>query len=140
MDSFREYKSFKSEWKSKKRIPILRVLFVLILLYAGYASGTFYKAYSAVENFFRHEEEKAYTECTEYLLGRDLLVAPILEEGARERMVYLPDDRWVHVFTGNNYEGGNYLIDSPMGIPPVFVRKESQWLEKLTSITIKHNN
>ena len=60
MDSFREYKSFKSEWKSKKRIPILRVLFVLILLYAGYASGTFYKAYSAVENFFRHEEEKEY--------------------------------------------------------------------------------
>lgn len=60
MDSFREYKSFKSEWKSKKRIPILRVLFVLILLYAGYASGIFYKAYSAVENFFRHEEEKAY--------------------------------------------------------------------------------
>ena len=58
MDSFREYKSFKSEWKSKKRIPILRVLFVLILLYAGYASGTFYKAYSAVENFFRHEEKQ----------------------------------------------------------------------------------
>lgn len=90
--------------------------------------------------FYHYEEEKAFTECTEYLLGRDLLVAPILEEGARERMVYLPDDRWIHVFTGKDYEGGNYLIDSPMGMPPVFVRKESQWLEKLTSITIKHNN
>ena len=33
--------------------------------------------------FYHYDEAEAYTEKTEYLLGRDLLVAPVYEEGAR---------------------------------------------------------
>ena len=75
--------------------------------------------------FYHYDEEKAFTEKTEYLLGRDLLVAPVLTQGASGRKVYLPDDRWVHLFTGKEYGGGEFEIDAPIGKPPVFIRKES---------------
>ena len=37
--------------------------------------------------FYHYDEAEAYTEKTEYLLGRDLLVAPVYEEGAKSRTI-----------------------------------------------------
>jgi alpha-D-xyloside xylohydrolase len=43
----------------------------------------------------------------EFLFGPDLLVAPVLEPGARARDVYLPPGRtWVASGTGERYDGG----------------------------------
>ena len=84
--------------------------------------------------FYHYEEEWTYTEKTEYLLGRDLLVAPVLEKGAAERSVTLPDDEWVHIFTGKEYGKGTRVVDAPMGCPPVFVRKtaiNTEWYKSL---------
>ena len=50
--------------------------------------------------FYHYDEAEAYTEKTEYLLGRDLLVAPVYEEGAKSRTIYLPSDGWVNIFDG----------------------------------------
>lgn len=72
--------------------------------------------------FYHYEEEAAYTETTEYLLGRDYLVAPVLEEGATSRTVYLPADTWTHLPTGKTYTGGTYEIEAPIGAMPVFRR------------------
>lgn len=59
----------------------------------------------------------------EYLLG-NLLVAPVLAEGARSRRVYLPPgSAWFHVFTGQRYEGGATVeVEAPIGAPPVFAK------------------
>ncbi len=72
--------------------------------------------------FYHYDEPRAYTEKTEYLLGRDMLVAPIIKKGATKREVYLPNDRWIHAFTGKEYGGGCYEIEAPIGQPPVFIR------------------
>ena len=57
------------------------------------------------------------------LLGDDLLVAPVIEEGATSREVYLPPGTWFHVWTGATHEGGQTItIDAPIGSPPVFSR------------------
>ena len=45
MESFREFKDFKSDWKPKKRIPVVRTVIALALIYAVYASGAVQKAY-----------------------------------------------------------------------------------------------
>ncbi len=59
----------------------------------------------------------------EYLLGPDLLVAPVTEEGAVRRRVYLPPGRWFHVWTGVEHAGGAEIeIDAPIGSPPLFSR------------------
>jgi alpha-D-xyloside xylohydrolase len=60
----------------------------------------------------------------EFLLGRELLVAPVLEEGARSRQVYLPAGRWTAVENpGQTLEGGRYYtIDAPLDKIPLFAR------------------
>ena len=84
--------------------------------------------------FYHYDEPKAYTEMTEYLLGRDMLVAPIYEEGTSKRRVYLPEDVWVNIFTGAEYKGGDFDVDAPMGCPPVFVRKDSTRFAELKQV------
>lgn len=84
--------------------------------------------------FYHYDEEKAYVEKSEYLLGRDILVAPVLKEKATSRKVYLPEDSWVHLFTEKEYGGGTFDIDAPIGQPPVFIRKGSTWFDKLMNI------
>ncbi|MBE5897066.1 MAG: alpha-glucosidase [Lachnospiraceae bacterium] len=81
--------------------------------------------------FYYYDEDAAYTEKSEYLFGRDMLVAPILKEKATSRQVYLPRDRWIHLFTGQEYTGGKYTIDAPIGQPPVFVRADSDMYEEI---------
>ncbi len=57
----------------------------------------------------------------QYMFGDDLLVAPVREEGAVSREVYLPAGTWFHVFTGVRFEGpSTQRIDAPIGTPPVF--------------------
>ena len=81
--------------------------------------------------FYHYDESAAYTEQAAYLLGRDLLVAPVLEEGKTRRSVYLPEEDWVHLLTGESFGGGVHMIDAPIGRPPVFLRRQSPWFDTL---------
>ncbi len=84
--------------------------------------------------FYHYDESEAYEEMTEYLLGRDVLVAPVLEEGAQGRACYLPKDTWIHVFTGKEYAQKQVWMEAPMGEPPVFVRKDSAYYQLLMQL------
>ncbi len=84
--------------------------------------------------FYHYDEAEAYTEKTEYLLGRDLLVAPVYEEGAKSRKIYLPSDVWVNIFDGKEYAGGHMIVEAPIGKPPVFVRKDSKDYQALMQV------
>jgi alpha-D-xyloside xylohydrolase len=61
----------------------------------------------------------------EYLYGSELLVAPVLEKGARDRDVYLPEGQWLDYRTkGSVYSGGRRLrVPAPLSSIPVFVRE-----------------
>jgi len=52
------------------------------------------------------EDETCYTLEDQYMYGEELLFAPIYEQGATERTVYLPKGTWVNVLTGEQVEGG----------------------------------
>ena len=79
--------------------------------------------------FFHYDEKEAFEEAYEFLLGRDILVAPVLKQGATERTVYLPKDNWVHIWSKKEYKGGKVTVSAPLGEPPVFVRKGSAVLD-----------
>ena len=81
--------------------------------------------------FYHYDEPRAFTEKYEYLLGRDVLAAPVIVEGAAVREVYLPEDRWVHLFTGREYGGGTHEVPAPIGQPPVFVRRDAAGFDLL---------
>ena len=58
-----------------------------------------------------------------FFVGADLLVAPVLQPGARERLVYLPQGEWVDFWTGTCYEGGAHqVVEAPLERIPLFVR------------------
>lgn len=61
---------------------------------------------------------------SQFLLGRDLLVAPVMEEGATKVGVYFPKgDTWIDWHSGSVYEGGTSAqVDAPLERLPVFVR------------------
>jgi sulfoquinovosidase len=59
----------------------------------------------------------------QYMYGGDLLVAPVITEGADGRDVLLPGtENWVHVWSGATYPPGCYWIAAPIASPPVFYR------------------
>ncbi|NMB46686.1 MAG: glycoside hydrolase family 31 protein [Firmicutes bacterium] len=72
------------------------------------------------------EDEQAWEIADEYMFGSDILVCPILYENAREREVYLPAGRWMHLDSKKVYEGNtSFLCDAPIDSIPVFVRAGS---------------
>src|ERR1700721_1992023 len=44
-----------------------------------------------------------------FLWGRDLLVAPVVEPGATSRAVYLPSGDWWDLWTGERVKGGREI-------------------------------
>jgi len=64
----------------------------------------------------------------EFLCGPDILVAPVLCQGARARPVYLPDGAdWVDAWHGKQYPGGRWLeAEAPLEVIPVFLRAGSR--------------
>lgn len=59
----------------------------------------------------------------EYMFGRDLLVAPVITEGAQGRDLYLPQGVWYDLWTGERHTGGQMIkFVCPLDRIPVFVR------------------
>jgi alpha-glucosidase len=60
----------------------------------------------------------------QYLFGPELLVAPVVEEGATQRKVYLPEGCWIDFWTDVAYSGRQWVnVMAPLEILPLFVRQ-----------------
>jgi len=69
------------------------------------------------------EDETAAALDDEFLFGSDLLVAPVLWEGAVERSVYLPRGDWYDYRTGQRFEGGQSItVPAGLDVLPLFVK------------------
>ncbi len=70
------------------------------------------------------QDPRCRTESFDFLLGDSLLVASVLEPGARTRAVYLPAGvSWCDFHTGQWYQGGQTVtVDAPLERAPLFVR------------------
>jgi alpha-glucosidase (family GH31 glycosyl hydrolase) len=61
-----------------------------------------------------------------YGYGPALWVAPVLDDGAREREVALPRGDWIETWSGNRVRGGSEIVvDAPFERIPVWVRAGS---------------
>jgi hypothetical protein len=74
--------------------------------------------------FWHYQNDPVAAACgDQFLLGRDLLVAPVLRQGAQARVVYLPNDVWYNYWTGERISGGQHIAaDAPLDILPLYVR------------------
>ena len=69
------------------------------------------------------KDEKVKSMGSQYLWGRDLLVAPVFEKGATARDVYLPAGVWYDWWTNDKATGGT-TVSRPvdLSIMPMYVR------------------
>ncbi len=69
------------------------------------------------------DDDAAVSRGDEYLFGRDILVAPVVEKGAESRKLYLPRGSWYDFWTHERVEGGRETerkVD--LGTIPLYVR------------------
>lgn len=68
-------------------------------------------------------DEVAAGAADQYMWGRDLLVAPVLEAGAVSRRVYLPEGTWYDFWTNRTVRGGRWITAAaPLERMPLYVR------------------
>ncbi len=70
------------------------------------------------------EDPEVYGLRYQFMVGRELMVAPVLHPGENTVEVYLPAGRWVHLWSGRRYgsrDGGTRpAVHAPIGEPAVF--------------------
>jgi alpha-glucosidase len=73
---------------------------------------------------FDHQRDPAVRDLDdEFLLGSDLLVAPVFVAGATARHVYLPEGGWYDWHGGERFAGRRWLlVDTPMERIPIYAR------------------
>ncbi|WP_438448450.1 glycoside hydrolase family 31 protein [Gorillibacterium sp. sgz5001074] len=79
--------------------------------------------------FYDYPKDSACWEVEDqFLFGPDILVAPVLFEGARSRDVYLPDGEvWRDPYTEEVYEGGQWIqVHAPLNRIPLLLRNHAK--------------
>jgi alpha-D-xyloside xylohydrolase len=79
------------------------------------------------------DDPQAWEFGDQFLLGSELLVAPILNLGHRTREVYLPNGAsWKELYTGLVYRGGSAVIaEAPLDTIPLFLREGAKVLSTI---------
>ncbi len=68
-------------------------------------------------------DPRAYEDEFTYLLGGDLLVAAVMEPGARQRRLFVPEGEWIDWWDGERYRGPAFVtVAAPLDRIPLFVR------------------
>ena len=74
------------------------------------------------------DDPACYDDCDDFMLGANLLVAPVVTMGAQTRDVYLPAGpaAWFDFHTGARLEAGRrHSLAAPLGTLPLFARASS---------------
>jgi len=69
-------------------------------------------------------DENTYNIDDQFMWGKWIMVAPVVEDGARERPVYFPKGKWYGLRDGKVYEGpGIQTVKAPLSKTPIFARE-----------------
>ncbi len=99
-ESLRDYILSEAEYCCKRGWPMMRLLPM---------------AYPDDRNTFNISDE--------YLFGRNILIAPVMEEGAVSRQVYFPAGSWINGNNGKVYSGNTWAeVEAPLDEIPFFRR------------------
>ncbi|TFB24452.1 glycoside hydrolase family 31 protein [Filobacillus milosensis] len=75
--------------------------------------------------FFEYSnDEETYQLSDQFLIGSNVLIAPILRPGVKDRVVYLPEGVWYDYWTGEKFEGGKRMIaHAELDTLPIYVKR-----------------
>jgi alpha-glucosidase/alpha-D-xyloside xylohydrolase len=117
----------------KQAEPILEKYLRLRYQLLPYTYSLAYQSYLTGAPFMRAlfmdfpHDAKVMNLSDEYMFGPAFLVAPVTEQGATERQVYLPaGSDWYNYWTNERFKGGQTItVAAPIDTLPLFVRAGS---------------
>lgn len=69
------------------------------------------------------DDPNVYNITDQYLFGDALMVCPVITKGAKTRTVYLPQGTWYNYWTGEEYQGKQYIhVTTPLDTLPLFAK------------------
>ena len=130
MNSWKPDGAFNSPWLHPEVLPLVRdaIRFryrLMPYLYSLYRWAATHGEPLLRPTFYEFEADpRTFDDCDDFMLGPNLLVASVVEPGARRRRVYLPagPSRWFDFWTGRACAGGRDIdAPAPLHLVPLFV-------------------
>ncbi|MEO7760444.1 MAG: glycoside hydrolase family 31 protein, partial [Casimicrobiaceae bacterium] len=134
MNSWKADGRTTTPWLHPEVTAIIRETIKLRYRLMPYLYTQYWRAHKFGEPILRptfyefEDDEQAFADCDEFMVGNALLVAPVVEAGATQRHVYLPTTadgttEWVDFWTGDYHAGGEHVtVEAPLDRLPIFVR------------------
>ena len=70
------------------------------------------------------EDSNTYEINDEVMLGANILASPVVEQGKRNKLVYLPSGtNWYDYYSYDKFEPGYHIYDTPLDKLPLFVKE-----------------
>ncbi len=116
----------EAEQIAKTTIELKYQLFPYIYTYAREAHDTGLPLMRALMLEYPDDSEASNLD-SEFMFGDELLVAPVMEEGAAFKRIYLPEGEWLDFNNPANAFTGNQWIEYPVELEtiPMFVKRGS---------------
>jgi alpha-glucosidase len=131
MNSWKPGGEVNTPWLHPEAIAPIRAAIRLRYRLMPYLYTLFQRAHALGEPILRplfyefEQDSRTFADSDDFMFGPHLLVANVVEQGARERRVYLPhnDDGWYDYHTGRHLEGGQeVVVPAPLDHIPLFAR------------------
>ncbi len=76
---------------------------------------------------FHYENDKVARTCNDqFLCGANILIAPIVMQGATSRAVYLPEGCWYDYWTKERIQGPAWVLkEAPLDVCPIYIKAGS---------------
>ncbi|MFV9511590.1 glycoside hydrolase family 31 protein [Tepidibacillus sp. LV47] len=69
-------------------------------------------------------DANTYNLSDQFMIGDNVIIAPIMQPSVTHRVLYLPDGRWVDYWTGEVLEGNqHHLIQAELDVLPIYVKE-----------------
>lgn len=129
--SWNDDKTVNEPWMYPEVTNIIRDTIKLRYKLMPYIYNIFWLSHKELEpmlrpTFLDHENDaNTYAETDDYLFGKDLLIASVVEKGQRQREVYLPQNHagWYDFYGQTYYQAGQTIhVGAPLERIPLFVK------------------
>ena len=134
MNSWKENGTVNTPWLHPEVTPLVLAAIALRYRLLPYLWQLFERASERGETIIRPtfysfpDDDHCYADSDDFLLGDDVLVAPVVVKGAATRRVYLPSgpQAWIDFASGEQHAAGTTIeIPTPLERLPLFVRAGS---------------
>ncbi|WP_223592553.1 glycoside hydrolase family 31 protein [Neobacillus bataviensis] len=147
--SWNEDQSVNVPWMYPEQIEIIRsfmkerVKWIPYFYHLLHKASQEYKPILTPTFYYFEHDSKTFEENDDFMVGENLLVCSVVEKGATQRSVYLPenDKGWYDMNSDQWYQGGQTIIvDAPLNVIPLFAQAGSAFPIRDGEITFKNKS